>query len=266
MKGTHWIQKLTFLMAGVGAIIVVGIVGINTLTTVSPSDDETIAVPAPSEVTEREIVGYNPEQPTEDSASAIDQRIEMITLAGGCFWCIEAVLQETPGVIDAVSGYSGGSAQTANYLAVAGGRTEHREVVQITYDANQVSLTEILNTFWSAIDPTDAGGQFADRGFQYTTAIYYHADTQQAVANASKQSLQASGLVDGQIATVILPYSNFFVAEDYHQDYYQKSAEHYKRYERGSGRAGFVEETWARDAAIVYFEEQKQAAADESAP
>lgn len=259
------IQKPVFLIS-VATLIVVSIISLSASTT-SPVSGVGVSVERTvSEPKEREIIGYNPEQSAEDNVIAVNQQIETITLAGGCFWCIEAVLQETSGVLDAVSGYSGGSAETASYLAVAGGRTEHREVVQVTYDAQQVSLTEILNTFWSAIDPADAKGQFADRGFQYTTAIYYHQEAQQVIAQDSKLSLQQSGLVDGQIATVVLPYSNFFVAEEYHQDYYQKSAEHYKRYERGSGRAGFVEETWARDAAIAYFEEQKQTAVGESTP
>lgn len=184
------------------------------------------------------------------------QDLQTITLAGGCFWCIEGALQDVPGVIDAVSGYSGGSVDTANYLAVSKGNTEHREVVQITYDANVISTEEILNHFWSAIDPTDAGGQFADRGFQYTTAIYYHTDAQQAIANASKANLDASGLLDEPVVTKILPFTTFYQAEEYHQDYYKKSADHYKRYAKASGREGFVEETWARDAARQYFEAQ----------
>jgi peptide methionine sulfoxide reductase msrA/msrB len=182
--------------------------------------------------------------------------LETITLAGGCFWCIEGALQDLPGVVDAVSGYAGGSAENANYLAVATGDTEHREVVQVTYDANVISTQEILNNFWGAIDPTDDGGQFADRGFQYTTAIYYHTDEQRTLANASKTDLNSSELLNGEVVTKVLPYSSFYRAEEYHQDYYQKSAERYKRYEQASGRAGFVEETWARDDALAFFAEQ----------
>ncbi len=177
-----------------------------------------------------------------------------ITLAGGCFWCVEGALQDLGGVVDAVSGYAGGSAETANYLAVSDGGTKHREVVQVTYDANVISTEELLNKFWSTIDPTDPGGQFADRGFQYTTAIYYHTDDQKDVAEASIASLNKSGLLEAAVVTEVVPYTNFFRAESYHQDYYQKSAERYKRYEVASGRAGFVAETWARDEARAYFE------------
>lgn len=221
-------------------------------------DREDVSLVSEEDTSALEIAATAPVVASEDEEVALEPQVELITLAGGCFWCIEAALQETEGVIDAVSGYSGGSADTATYLEVSRGRTEHREVVQVTYDTNIISLTEVLNTFWSAIDPTDDGGQFADRGFHYTTAIYYHTDSQEQVANTSKESLQNSGLVDGAIVTEVLPYVNFFAAEDYHQDYYKKSSDHYKRYEQGSGRAGFVEETWARDAAQAYFEEQAE--------
>ena len=189
-------------------------------------------------------------------------KLETITLAGGCFWCIEGALQDVEGVIDAVSGYSGGEASTANYLTVSKGKTDHKEVVQITYDTNIISTERILNNFWSAIDPADAGGQFADRGPHYTTAIFYHTDEQRKIAETSKANLNTSGLVDGEVVTEILPFTNFYRAEEYHQDYYKKSAERYKRYEKASGRAGFVEDTWAREDAIAFFEEQANSAAE----
>lgn len=193
---------------------------------------------------------------TENVSLQPNYNLMTITLAGGCFWCIEGALQDLPGVVDAVSGYAGGSAEDASYLAVSKGDTEHREAVQITYDSSVISTQEVLNNFWSAIDPTDEGGQFADRGFQYTTAIYYHTDMQRELANSSKTDLNASGLLAGEVATKVLPHTSFYPAEEYHQDYYQKSAEHYKRYSKASGRVGFVEETWARDAALEFFEEQ----------
>ena len=189
-------------------------------------------------------------------------KLETITLAGGCFWCIEGALQDVEGVIDAVSGYSGGEASTANYLTVSKGKTDHKEVVQITYDTNIISTERILNNFWSAIDPADAGGQFTDRGPHYTTAIFYHTDEQRKIAETSKANLNTSGLVDGEVVTEILPFANFYRAEEYHQDYYKKSAERYKRYEKASGRAGFVEDTWAREDAIAFFEEQANSAAE----
>lgn len=183
--------------------------------------------------------------------------LETITLAGGCFWCIEGALQGVPGVVSAVSGYAGGSEADAEYLTVAKGKTQHREAVQIVYDPKVVSTEALLNKFWASIDPVDAGGQFADRGFQYTTAIYYHTDEQKKIAEASKEALATSGLVTGGIATEVVPFTTFYPAEEYHQDYFLKSSDHYNRYKEASGREGFIEETWARDAAKEYFEGQE---------
>ncbi len=180
-----------------------------------------------------------------------------ITLAGGCFWCTEANFQEQPGVVDAVSGYTGGSEEDANYLTVAKGNTRHRESVQVTYDPTLITIEEILDVYWSHMDPTDALGQFADRGYQYTTAIYYHDNEQQKAAIDSKNRLAESDLFDKPIVTEILPHTEFYPAEEYHQDYYKKAREHYERYKKGSGRTGFIEETWAKDAAIKFLESEK---------
>lgn len=182
---------------------------------------------------------------------------EIITLAGGCFWCTEAYFQEQPGVIDAVSGYAGGDEANASYLLVAQGTTPHREAVQITYDPRIISTEEILDIFWSHIDPTDREGQFADKGFQYTTAIFYQNEEQEKIARDSKNRLEESRLFEASIATDILPFTTFFRAEEYHQDYYKKAKAHYELYKRGSGRAGFVEETWAKDAAIQFLQSEQ---------
>lgn len=178
---------------------------------------------------------------------------EVITLAGGCFWCTEAFFQEAPGVVDAISGYAGGEVSNASYKEVSKGTTAHREAVQVTYDPTRITTKEILDIYWGHIDPTDTDGQFADRGFQYTTAIYYHTDEQRAVAEVSKQALSDSSLFEKPIAPLILPYTTFFAAEEYHQDYYKKSADHYERYKKGSGRAGFIEENWAKAAALEFL-------------
>lgn len=185
---------------------------------------------------------------------------EVITLAGGCFWCTEAYLQETAGVVSAISGYAGGRENTANYKAVSAGKTKHREAVQVVFDPALISIEDILEVYWTHIDPTDDDGQFADRGFHYTTAIYYHTDRHRQAAADSKTALQNSGLVDGQIATEILPYTTFFTAEEYHQDYYQKAAAHYERYKKASGRAGFIDDNWAKEAALQFFDEQTEQA------
>jgi methionine-S-sulfoxide reductase len=162
--------------------------------------------------------------------TTMEQKI--ITLAGGCFWCTEAYFQEEPGVIDAVSGYVGGEKSDASYLSVATGTTKHREAVQITYDPNIISTEKILDIYWSHIDPTNSDGQFADKGFQYTTAIFYHDEEQENVARDSKIRLEKSGLFSKPITTEILPFSTFFKAEEYHQDYYKKAADHYERYKK----------------------------------
>lgn len=185
----------------------------------------------------------------------MNESYETITLAGGCFWCTEAFFQEKDGVIGVVSGYIGGDERTASYPVVSTEMTKHREAVQVIYDPARISTKEVLDVYWAHIDPTDTDGQFADTGFQYTTAIFYHDDAQKAVAEDSKKRLEQSGLFDKPVATQILPFTSFYKAEEYHQDYYKKSADHYERYKVGSGRAGFVEETWAKDAAIKFLTE-----------
>lgn len=178
---------------------------------------------------------------------------EVIILAGGCFWCSEAFLQETAGVVDVVSGYAGGTAADANYKTVSTGKTAHRESVQVTFDPKRISLEQVLDVFWAHIDPTDAGGQFADRGTQYTTAIYFNTPEQQSIAIESKRRLDNSGLFTEPVVTLILPFTTFFEAEEYHQDYYKKAAAHYERYKKASGRAGFIEDNWAKEAALQFL-------------
>lgn len=191
--------------------------------------------------------------------ATVSTSYETITLAGGCFWCTEAYFQEEKGIIDAVSGYAGGDEATASYLMVAKGTTKHREAVQITYDPKIISTEKVLDIYWSHIDPTNTEGQFADKGFQYTTAIFYHTDAQKEVALDSKKRLASSNLFNKPIATEVLLFENFFKAEEYHQDYYKKASDHYERYKKGSGRAGFIEETWAKDAAIRFLESEQNA-------
>jgi methionine-S-sulfoxide reductase len=201
------------------------------------------------------IEKFVPSNEASNEQSTMNEAYETITLAGGCFWCTEAFFQEKDGVIDVVSGYIGGDERTASYPVVVTGMTKHREAVQVIYDPARISTKEILDVYWAHIDPTDTDGQFADTGFQYTTAIFYHDDAQKAVAEDSKKRLEQSGLFDKPVATQILPFTSFYKAEEYHQDYYKKSADHYERYKVGSGRAGFVEETWAKDAAIKFLTE-----------
>lgn len=191
------------------------------------------------------------------NTSSVNKSYETITLAGGCFWCTEAYFQEEKGIIDAVSGYAGGDESNASYLSVVKGTTKHREAVQITFDPSVISTEKVLDIYWSHIDPTNTEGQFADKGFQYTSAIFYQSEEQEIVARDSKVRLEKSGVFAKAIATEILPFTTFFKAEEYHQDYYKKASDHYERYKKGSGRAGFVEDTWAKDAAIEFLQSEQ---------
>ena len=155
--------------------------------------------------------------------------------AGGCFWCLEPPFDNEPGVTGTVVGYTGGSAEDAVYEKIGTGKTGHREAILVTYDPAKVSYSRLLDVFWSAIDLYDAGGQYADRGSQYTTALYVQ---DEAERKAAEQSIAALEKQSGKkVVTVIEPAKPFFSAEDYHQDYYKKNPVRYKMYKYGSGRS-----------------------------
>jgi len=182
-------------------------------------------------------------QPSKDTSMNI-RNLKTATFAGGCFWCVEAKLEKVEGVHEVISGYTGGRVQDPSYEQVSSGETGHLEAVQVLYDPQKISYEQVLNAFWRTIDPTDAGGQFADRGEQYTTAIFYHDEEQKRVAEASKQALEASGRFDKPIATAIRPAETFYRAEEYHQDYHSKNPIRYKTYTLFSGRQGYIDEHW----------------------
>jgi peptide methionine sulfoxide reductase msrA/msrB len=173
-----------------------------------------------------------------------DPRYEQATLAGGCFWCLERAMEKEPGVIEAISGYTGGTKPNPTYEEVSSGTTGHREAVRVIFDPTKINYAGILDIFWRQIDPTDDSGQFTDRGDQYRTAIYYHSAEQEKTASASKAALAASGRFAKPIATALLPAGEFYPAEDYHQDYYLKSADPYRQYRAGSGRDAFQTTAW----------------------
>jgi peptide methionine sulfoxide reductase msrA/msrB len=168
------------------------------------------------------------------------------TLAGGCFWCVESAFDGVDGVYSAVSGYTGGEKPNPTYEEVSAGRSGHLEAVQVHYDPERITYEEILDIFWRTIDPTDDGGQFADRGSQYRTGIYFHDDDQRAVAERSRTALESLGKFDKPIVTPIVPATAFYDAEEYHQDYHLKHPAHYKRYRYGSGRTPFLEKIWGK--------------------
>jgi peptide methionine sulfoxide reductase msrA/msrB len=175
------------------------------------------------------------------------QEYQQATFAGGCFWCIEAPFDKTEGVVSAVSGYTGGKKENPTYGEVSSGSTQHIESVLVTFDPQKINYQQLLEIYWRQFDPTDAGGSFYDRGTQYTSAIFYHDEEQKMLAAASKQALDASGRFDKPIVTPIRPAQTFYPAEDYHQDYYKKNAQHYQRYRIGSGRDRFIEATWSKE-------------------
>ncbi len=166
------------------------------------------------------------------------------TFAGGCFWCMEPPFEKLDGVIEVVSGYTGGHKKDPTYEEVCSGSTGHAEAIQILYDPAKVSYEELLEVFWRQINPTDPGGQFADRGSQYRTAVFYHDEEQKRLAEKSRAALEASAKFQRPVATEIVRAGEFYRAEEYHQDYYKRSPAHYKRYRSGSGREAYLKQTW----------------------
>ncbi len=174
------------------------------------------------------------------------------TFAGGCFWCVESGFEKIPGVRDAVSGYSGGTAENPTYHQVSGGTTGHTESVQVHYDPKVITYEGLLQGFWRLINPTDGDGQFVDRGSQYRPAIFYHNAEQKAAAERSRDELAASGRFDKPIAVEIVPFEKFYKAEDYHQDYYKTNPIRYKFYTFNSGRFQYVDSVWGDDVDVDY--------------
>lgn len=165
--------------------------------------------------------------------------------AGGCFWCMEKPFEELDGVHSVVSGYAGGSTPNPTYKNYGAGG--HIEVVQVRYDPAKVDYATLIDVFWRQIDPTDAGGQFVDRGREYTTGIFYYDETQRGLAVRSKEELDAAGRFDKPIVTPILPAAEFWPAEEYHQDYYKNNPIRYKFYRSRSGRDEFLNNHWKDD-------------------
>lgn len=172
---------------------------------------------------------------------------EKATFAGGCFWCMVKPFDEQDGIEEVVSGYTGGHKENPTYKEVCSETTGHYEAVQITFNPEIFPYEKLLDVYWSQIDPTDAGGQFHDRGDSYRTAIFYHSDEQKEIAEKSKHNLDQSGRFKNPIVTEILPAKPFYAAEEYHQDYYKKNPFRYKMYQAGSGRAAFIKENWKKE-------------------
>ena len=178
--------------------------------------------------------------------TAAPGKTETAIFAGGCFWCVEEAFEKVPGVTAAVSGYIGGTVANPTYQQVSGGATGHAEAVQVTYDPGKVTYKQLVDWFWRNIDPLDAAGQFCDKGSEYRSAIFYSGDAQKKIAEDSKQALQASGRFKQPIATEITAAGPFYLAEDYHQDYYKKNEKRYQFYKFGCGRVQRLEQVWGK--------------------
>ncbi|MGM0827834.1 MAG: peptide-methionine (S)-S-oxide reductase MsrA [Bacillota bacterium] len=169
---------------------------------------------------------------------------EIATFAGGCFWCMVKPFDELPGIIDVVSGYSGGHLENPTYQDIKAGKSGHYEAVQITYNPDLFPYERLLELYWPQIDPTDDGGQFHDRGDQYRTAIFYHNEHQKQLAEKTKNEIVDSGRFRKPIVTNILPASTFYPAEEYHQKFYKKNPDEYKQDRSNSGRDEFIDNHW----------------------
>lgn len=198
------------------------------------------------------------------AGAAFAQNQAVATVAGGCFWCVEADFESVQGVSEVVSGYTGGSVENPTYKQVASGGTDHYEAAEIMYDPSQVSYRQLMDLFFRSVDPTDAGGQFCDRGNQYRTAIFVETAEQRQAAEAAKAAAQEE--LGQEIVTPILDANAFYKAEDYHQDYYKSDDRlavssvglavpkkvAYKRYREGCGRDARIQQLWGSDAPFVH--------------
>ena len=176
--------------------------------------------------------------------SNMSQNTEKAYFAGGCFWCMEPPFEVLDGVLEATSGYMGGELVNPTYEQVSMGNTGHAEVVEIEYDPNIITYSELLEVFWRNIDPTALNYQFADVGSQYRTEIFTVGPNQMEEALNSKDELEKSNKFDKPIVTAITEAPVFYIAEEYHQDFYKKQSARYKIYAEASGRKGFLEDTW----------------------
>ncbi|NLX19550.1 MAG: peptide-methionine (R)-S-oxide reductase MsrB [Desulfobulbus sp.] len=202
-------------------------------------------------VVDNQAVG-GPEEPLASGLNTAQQKVALF--AGGCFWCMESPFEQLRGVFTVESGYTGGNTTNPTYENYAAGG--HVEAVRIVYDPSQITYKELLDTFWRQIDPTDAGGQFVDRGSGYTSAVFYEDEEQRIEAEQSKKELASSGRFSKPLVTPILPAKPFYRAEEYHQGFHKKNPFHYTNYRQGSGRDSFLNKVWAQPATTVPNEKE----------
>jgi len=180
----------------------------------------------------------------QETTSSSVHETKTAIFAGGCFWCMEPPFDKLDGVISTTSGYTAGHKKNPTYKEVSAGSTGHTEAIEIKYNPEKITYSELLKVFWNNIDPVAVDRQFCDAGSQYRSGIYYLNETQQADAMRSLQEITENKPFDGKIATEILPASTFYPAEDYHQDYYLKNPLRYKYYRYACGRDQRLEEIW----------------------
>ncbi len=171
---------------------------------------------------------------------------ETTIFAGGCFWCMESDFQDIPGVLDVVSGYIGGTGTNPNYGDYS--KMGYLEAIKIKFDPTRITFARLLDLYWHSIDPLDKGGQFCDRGHQYTSAIFYLNPSQKALAEESKMALEKSGRLPGPVVTQIIKAGKFYPAEEYHQDYYKKNPVRYHFYRFRCGRDQRLKQLWGKQA------------------
>jgi len=184
---------------------------------------------------------------TAKTISVDPKNLTTATFAGGCFWCMEPPFEKLAGVVSVTSGYTGGQKLDPTYEEVSAGETGHAEAVQIIYDSTQVSYAQLLHVFWRNIDPLTANRQFCDSGSQYRSGVFYHHEEQKRLAEESKMKLEQTRKFDRPIVTEIVAAGKFYPAEEYHQDFYKKSALHYKTYRAGCGRDRRLKELWGEN-------------------
>jgi peptide-methionine (S)-S-oxide reductase len=182
------------------------------------------------------------------SSGLAAEKLEIATFAGGCFWCVESDFDGAPGVVKTISGYTGGLLKDPTYKQVSAGGTGHIEAVEIHFDPTKTTYQKLLEVLWHSVDPTDAGGQFCDRGQSYETAIFTHSDAQKRIAEASKKMLMKKAGLKEPIVTPIRVAPAFYPAETYHQNYYKKNPLRYKVYRYGCGRDARLRELWGKEA------------------
>ncbi len=186
-----------------------------------------------------------------DSTVATNPSYTKIVVAGGCFWCTESEYGHQTGVIEATSGYADSATENPKYGDVSSGKVRAREAVEVIYDEKSISTARILEIYFRHIDPTDDGGQFADRGYQYSPVIYYFSDTQKSLATALIQKIETTGKFSSPVKVEVLPYTNFYAAEEYHQDYKDKNPVRYAAYREANGRNTFIRNNWQDDSPHV---------------